>query len=64
MVRILRCEPGSRKVGVATKAPAGNAMTSSARMLRAAAAAIALAFTFVPATGWADAGPTTLRFIP
>src|ERR1700752_4810421 len=64
MVRILRCEPGSRKVGVATKAPARNAMTSSVRMLRAAAAAIALAFTFVPASGWSDAGPTTLRFIP
>jgi peptide/nickel transport system substrate-binding protein len=39
-------------------------MTSSAHMLRTAAAAIALAFTFVTATGWADPGPTTLRFIP
>jgi peptide/nickel transport system substrate-binding protein len=39
-------------------------MTSSAHMLRTAAAAIALAFTFVPATGWADTGTTTLRFIP
>jgi peptide/nickel transport system substrate-binding protein len=39
-------------------------MTSSAHMLRTAAAAIALAFTFVPTTGRTEAGPTTLRFIP
>ena len=39
-------------------------MTSSAHMLRTAAAAIALAFTFVLTTGRTEAGPTTLRFIP
>jgi peptide/nickel transport system substrate-binding protein len=42
----------------------GDAMTSSARMLQTAAAAIALALSLVPTTGRTEAGPTTLRFIP
>jgi peptide/nickel transport system substrate-binding protein len=39
-------------------------MTSSARMLRTAAAAIAVALFLVPTAGWTEAGPATLRFIP
>src|SRR6201981_1419748 len=39
-------------------------MTSFARMLRLAGAIVALALTFVPAIGWAEAGSKTLRFIP
>jgi len=39
-------------------------MTSFARMLRMPAAIVALALTFVPATGWGEAAPKTLRFIP
>ncbi|HKM71157.1 MAG TPA: ABC transporter substrate-binding protein [Stellaceae bacterium] len=39
-------------------------MTSFARMLRLPGAIVALALTFAPATGWAEAGPKTLRFIP
>jgi peptide/nickel transport system substrate-binding protein len=39
-------------------------MTSFARMLRLPGAIVALALTFVPAIGWAEAGSKTLRFIP
>src|ERR1700738_2431170 len=39
-------------------------MTPFARICRTAAAAVALALSLVPATGWAEAGPKTLRFIP
>src|SRR5271165_765886 len=39
-------------------------MTSFARMLRLPGAIVALAPSFAPATGWAEAGPKTLRFIP
>ena len=39
-------------------------MTSIARMLRLPGAIVALALIFAPVTGWAEAGPKTLRFIP
>jgi len=39
-------------------------MTSFARMLRMPGAIVALALTVVPATGWGEAAPKTLRFIP
>jgi peptide/nickel transport system substrate-binding protein len=39
-------------------------MSFIARMFRTAAALAALALSCAPATGWAEAGSTTLRFIP
>ena len=39
-------------------------MSSLARSFGTAAAALALACIFGPATGWAEAGTKTLRFIP
>ena len=39
-------------------------MTSIARMLRLPGAIVAFALIFTPVTGWAEAGPNTLRFIP
>ena len=39
-------------------------MSSLARTFGTAAAALALACVFAPATGWAEAGTKTLRFIP
>src|SRR5271169_5372911 len=64
MVRLLQCEPGSRRVGVITKAQAGDSMSYFARVFRTATAAAALALFLVPTTGRTEAGPTTLRFIP